>query len=65
MRIKVVFAVNGATQPPHWYTCKSASRQLFDSGFNLQFVDGRDEEGRKVIGAQYRSGDVVITYDED
>lgn len=64
MRIEVVFVVSGTTQN-HYYTCKNASRQI-ETG-NILFRDGtgRDHAGRKVLSAQYRQAEVIITYDED
>jgi hypothetical protein len=66
MLIEVVFVVNGSTQN-HKFTCKDASRQVGPDGVCIIFKDGtgRDHIGRKVLGALYRTGEVVITYDED
>jgi len=65
MLIEVVFVVNNATQS-HKYTCTNASRQIGVDGANIIFRDGsgRDHTGRKVLSAQYRTAEVIITYDE-
>lgn len=66
MRIKVIHVVNGSTHT-HEYTCTDATRQLNGAdGVNIVFRDGsgRDAAGNKVLTAQYRQADVMITYDD-
>jgi len=66
MLIEVVFVVNGSIQN-HKYTCTSASREIGVNGGNIIFRSGpgRDHIGRKVLSAQYRNAEVIITYDEN
>jgi len=66
MLIEVTHVINGTTHT-HQFTCTGASRQLGIEGVNIAFKDGtgRDHIGRKVLTAQYRTGEVMITYDED
>lgn len=66
MKIKVVHVVNVTTQT-HVYTCVDASRQLgAHEGTNIVFRGGPgiDEAGRKVLTAQYRQAETVITYED-
>jgi hypothetical protein len=66
MLIEVLHVVNGTTHT-HKFTCTNAARQLGVDGVNITFRDGtgRDHIGRKVLSAQYRTGEVMITYDEN
>ena len=65
MKIHVLYVVNGTTDN-HWYTCVRATRQMGINGASIIFRDGPglDEEGRKVVSAQYRQAETVITYED-
>lgn len=63
MIVEIVHIVNKSTKT-HRYTCTHASRQMDADGTNIVLQDGRDETGRKVLTAQYRQAETVITYED-